>query len=48
MKGYNDPVGVSRGVGDVLPASELSGRSLADLSSPVQAVPKSLPENEMV
>ena len=36
---YNDPGG---GVRDVLPASELSGRSLVESLSPVQAVPESV------
>ena len=48
VKGYNDPGGVSRGVGDVLLASELSGRNLVESSSPVQAVPESFSKNEMV
>lgn len=38
VKRYNDPGG---GVRDVLPASEQSGRSLVESSSPVQAVPES-------
>ena len=45
VKRYNDPGG---GVGDVLAASELSGWSLVESSSPVQAVPESVSENEMV
>jgi len=39
VKRYNDPGG---GVRDVLPASELSGRSLVESSSPIQAVPESV------
>jgi len=39
LKRQNDPGG---GVRDVLPASELSGRSLVEWSSPVQAVPENV------
>ena len=44
MKRYNDP---GDSVRDVLPTSELSGRSLVESSSPVQAVPESVSGNEM-
>ena len=39
VKRYNDP---GDSVRDVLPTSELSGRSLVESSSPVQAVPESV------
>ena len=39
VKRYNDP---GNSVRDVLPTSELSGRSLVESSSPVQAVPESV------
>ena len=45
VKKYNDLGG---GVRDVLRASELSGRSLVESSSPVQAVPERVSGNEIV